>query len=56
MRALARLQRVWGKKGASTNGRATELASSASQAGTEGRQRARTVQRRCGMAMSCASE
>jgi hypothetical protein len=35
MRALARLERVWQKSGASTNGSATQVGASASTAGEE---------------------
>jgi hypothetical protein len=35
MRALARLERIWGKSGASTNGSTTQLGSSANMAGEE---------------------
>ena len=35
MRALARLERVWGKSGTSTNGSTTQLGSSTNMAGEE---------------------
>ena len=50
------LERVWGNSDASTNGSTAQLASSANMAGEEQRESEDCSQRRCRMAMSCASE
>ncbi|KAF8265069.1 hypothetical protein EI94DRAFT_1590153 [Lactarius quietus] len=43
MRALARLERIWGKSGASTNGSATQISGMGSSANMAGEERERKM-------------